>query len=534
MKPLSHTSLLLGWAKRAFMGIAMVLCVVSLVGCGAPSDQANQGNERAHDNILRMASFMTIGETLDPAQGWTAWSDTFYGFGEPLFVCDANLVPQPVLVQNLERVDDLTWRLTVKEGVLFHNGQHLDGASVKRSLEYALKNNVLAKELLPLQEMTADENVVTLTTKQPLVALANVLANPVFVIQYIDEEGQVPSIPVMSGPFIPTEFVAADHISARAFEDYHGGKPALDGLYIQQFNDPQAKMLALESDQVDLVTQVPLATAKPALEKAQGSLKESSALGTRGDGVIVNTKSKYFASNHARQAIGWALDRSGYQVMTQGLCVPSYTLFPDSISTLTPQGFQPQVTSYSLDKARDEFVAAGFEFGDDGVMRFEGNPVNIRVLTYQYRPEFKYMAEHLKSELQKIGVSVEVIETKDFDADAVARGDFDLAMDGLVLAGTGDPAYYYRSSLVSGASTNYSAYANPAFDALVDEYTSTWDDSKRSEIQKQILELLDADKPYIAYADRSFSIFMRDRVQGVEAHPSEYYAINEKTSLAHE
>ncbi len=39
----------------------------------------------------------------------------------------------PLLAESWERVDDLTWRFSIRQGVTFHNGEVLDAAAIKAS-----------------------------------------------------------------------------------------------------------------------------------------------------------------------------------------------------------------------------------------------------------------------------------------------------------------------------------------------------------------------------------------------------------------
>lgn len=47
----------------------------------------------------------------------------------------------PFLAESWESIDELTWRLTLKEGVKFHNGADFNAESVKFSIDYILDEN---------------------------------------------------------------------------------------------------------------------------------------------------------------------------------------------------------------------------------------------------------------------------------------------------------------------------------------------------------------------------------------------------------
>ena len=60
---------------------------------------------------------------MDPAKGWDGWYIVRYGVGETLFKVGDGLKIEPWLAEKFEKIDDLTWKITLKKNVTFSNGE---------------------------------------------------------------------------------------------------------------------------------------------------------------------------------------------------------------------------------------------------------------------------------------------------------------------------------------------------------------------------------------------------------------------------
>ena len=79
-----------------------------------------------------------LSSPLDPVEG----GGTPYNaeFSETLFrLSGTTLSPEPWLATGATPVDPLTWRIELRPGVKFHNGNVMDAQAVKASLERAIR-----------------------------------------------------------------------------------------------------------------------------------------------------------------------------------------------------------------------------------------------------------------------------------------------------------------------------------------------------------------------------------------------------------
>ena len=62
---------------------------------------------------------------LNPHDNYSGWSAIRYGVGETLFKYNDNMEVEPWLATDYEFVDDLTVKITLRDGVKFSSGSNL-------------------------------------------------------------------------------------------------------------------------------------------------------------------------------------------------------------------------------------------------------------------------------------------------------------------------------------------------------------------------------------------------------------------------
>ena len=84
-----------------------------------------------------------------------------------------------MLAESAEMVNDTTWKITIREGVTFQNGNELNAQAVVDCLNRTISMNERAKKSLDIANMEADGNVLTVTTNSLNTAFKNELSEPV-------------------------------------------------------------------------------------------------------------------------------------------------------------------------------------------------------------------------------------------------------------------------------------------------------------------------------------------------------------------
>lgn len=193
-------------------------------------------------------------DNVDIARAY-ALNDSLVGFAK-----DGSI--EMHLAESLEPNDEGSeWTVTLREGLKFHDGSDITADSVIFSLRRITDPDDPqrgAGDLEPVDRdalEAVDERTVRIVCTEPFVTLPEALAE---YYNCIVPEGYDPASPVGSGPFKYAEFSPGEYSLFEKHEDYwQEGLPYLDELEIVGLPDDDARVNALTSGNVDVISQVP-------------------------------------------------------------------------------------------------------------------------------------------------------------------------------------------------------------------------------------------------------------------------------------
>jgi ABC-type transport system substrate-binding protein len=181
------------------------------------------------------------------------------------FDADGNV--QPYLAQSFTPSADFrTWRITMRPGITFTNGQALDGAAVAKDLNAvradALTGAALAN-LTSVEVDPADPMTVILVAADPWASLPSTLSGQIgFIAAPAQLDAPKPASsnqPIGTGPFMQKEWVPDNHWSGTRNPNYwrtdaKGTKlPYLASIEFRPVVDPQSRVSALLSGDLDMM-----------------------------------------------------------------------------------------------------------------------------------------------------------------------------------------------------------------------------------------------------------------------------------------
>ncbi|MGE0417192.1 MAG: ABC transporter substrate-binding protein [Acetobacteraceae bacterium] len=180
---------------------------------------------------------------------------------------DQNRQIQPALALSWTLVDPLTWKITLRKGVKFHDGSEFTSADLAFSLERA--RNVpnspgpLTSFVRPVKETEiVDSHTVLIHTVAPTPLLMEMI-------------GRIMVVPAKLGPQVTTDDFTAgramigtgayrfkssapgDKVVMTANPDYWSHKPEFQTLTLKFLSNPAARSAALLSGAVDVIEQIP-------------------------------------------------------------------------------------------------------------------------------------------------------------------------------------------------------------------------------------------------------------------------------------
>jgi peptide/nickel transport system substrate-binding protein len=411
-------------------------------------------------------------------------------FASPLRF-DDKWTPQPYLAESWKLADDGTsLTLNLRKNAVFHDGRPITSADVAFTIMAIKANHPFQTMMGPVERVETPNPhtaVIRMTTPHPAIVLAMSPALCPILPKHIYDDGKdLKTHPrnttdvVGSGPFRLTEFQSGRRIVMERFDQFFlPGKPYLDKVIVSISPDPASLMLSLERGDIQMLPFVTLPTDLKRL--ATMPAIDLTAKGYDGIGPInwlaFNLTRKPLSDIQVRKAIAMSIDKKfitkalmgGFAVEANGPIVPASPLSTKDV-TLYP---------VDLKKAAEMLDAAGYKANASGE-RFK--------LTIDYIPnaddQQRNVAEYLRGQLKKVGITVEVRASADFPAWArrMATQDFDMSMD--TVFNWGDPIIgvhrtYLSTNIKPIVWTNTQSYNNPKVDVLLNTAGGLLDTTKR-------------------------------------------------------
>lgn len=458
---------------------------------------------------------------LNPHDNYSGWSALRYGVGETLFKYDDNMEVQPWLATDYEFVDDNTVKITLRDGVQFSSGRAMDAQAVKECLEHLVEVHDRAPHDLLIDSIEADGLTVTIHTSEPCPAIINYLGDPygaIIDMEYgIQGEGGTANVSG-TGPYIATE-VSPTEITLVKNENYWGGEVKVDNVIVKSFSDAGSLCASLQTG--DIQGTYGLQYDNYVLFENDPSYTINSIPTSRCFFGQFNMDSEIVQDINVRKAIAMGIDKEQFcSVLAYNRCIPAVGAFPGSFSYGNDAVTAP---SYDPEGAKALLAEAGWTDTDgDGYVDKDGQKLSINWLTYPNRLEQPLLATYAQDTLKSIGIDVQINNTADHRTFA-GNGDFDLYLSSVTTAPTGDPEYFFTSTVVG--SKNYGNYQNDEVSALVDELHTTFDQEKRGELAVQLQQKILDDCSFFFVAHLNMGIVTKANVTGMAAHPCDYYEI---------
>lgn len=505
--------------KRFLIYSAITFAI--LTGCNSNSI-SNETKESEQVFYYGDTTFNAENDETDvnPHNGYSGWACIRYGVGETLFKYSDAMQLEPWLATEYKNIDDNTWEITLNDGVTFSSGRLMDAQAVKECLEALVNTNKRAATNLKISEILADENKLTIKTKQSVPALMNYLSDPYACIidmqAGITEDGNVSA----TGPYIATKIETDKGITLIKNQNYWNGTPKLDTIYVKTITDGDTMTMAMQSGELDAAYGLPYASL-PLFNNESYTI--SSCETSRCFFAQMNYKTEALQDKNVRAALASAIDKENFTKVllnengtaAVGPFPESFTFGDSKVSDLT----------YDLERAKQLLQKAGWEdTNNDGYVDKDSKKLTIRWLTYPSRQELPLLAESVQATMKDIGVDVQVNCTANFQ-DYLNSGKWDIYSSAFVAAPTGDAEYFFTTHCLDSSSQNRGAYHSDKLEKLEKEMSNTFDTAKRSDLGIQMTQTILDDHSFIFASHLKMSIVSKKNIKGLAAHASDYYEI---------
>lgn len=458
---------------------------------------------------------------LNPHDNYSGWSALRYGVGETLFKYNDNMEVEPWLATDYEFVDDTTVKITLRDGVKFSSGRTMDAQAVKECLENLVKVHDRAPSDMKIDYIDADGLTLTIYTTEPCPAIINYLGDPygaIIDMEYgVQGEGGNANV-AGTGPYI-AEKVTPTQIDLVKNENYWGGDVKVDKVTVKSFSDGSALTAALQTG--DIQGTYGIQYDNYALFDGNPEYTINSCATSRCFFGQFNFESEIMQDQNIRKAIEMGIDKEGFcSVIMEGRGLPAKAAFPDSFS----YGNEAvETVSYDPEGAKKLLEESGWKDTDgDGCADKDGQKLTIDWLTYPTRLEQPKLAEYAQATLKEIGIDVVVNNTSDHMTYA-ADGNFDVYVSSTTTAPTGDPEYFFTSTVVGPK--NYGKYENKEVTALTEKLHQAFEPEERAKLATELQQKILDDDGFFFVSHLNMGIVTKSNVKGMAAHPCDYYEI---------
>lgn len=440
---------------------------------------------------------------------------TKVGSIESLFKSTSKGKVKKLLVKSYHQVSPTKLKLTLKDDIKFQNGRKVTGKAVKSSLEQSMKKSDLVKGSLPIKDIQANGQHLTITTTHSYPELVSELASPFAGIYDTKAKQNVNKTPVGTGPYQIKDYHQSQNIKLDRFNHYWQGKPKLKHVNVTYQEDGNARTSDLQSGKEDVITDVPVEKVD-SLRKSDQK-KVSSVPGFR-TGLLMYNHQSHKMSKPVRKALDKVIDRESItKKVTKGHASPATGPFNTKLDFINNKHVQKQ----NIEQAKKIMKSHGYT---------KSHPLKITVSTYNGRPELPKMAQVIQSDAKKANIDIQLRNVDDIQGYLKNKNQWDASLYSFGTIPRGDTGYFFNQAYKKDGAINNGSYHNKQVTALIDKLNTTVNRQERNKLTNQILNISSKDIPnsYITYNDTI--VGMNKNVKHVNVTPEGIYLINYKVS----
>lgn len=507
-------------AKRILaLVLALVLTTAALCGCGGgksddvsgtPAQNTQGDSQSGQRDSLIIGVAQELDDSLDPHTITAAGTrevlfNVFEGLVKP--DTDGNLIP--AVAESYTISDDSDeFTFTLREGVLFHNGETVTVEDVIYSINRAVELGDAGLAVISSVE-AADDKTVVIKTSEPSSELLAYLTLTAAIIP----DGSDPTKDVIgTGPFKFVSRSAQESVVVERFDDYWGDKAFLKQVSFKILENSETLVLSLKSGAIDFAAHLTAAQANELGDEftiLEGTMNLVQAL-------YLNNAVKPFDDVRVRQALCYAVDK---QEIMDFVSEGRGTKLGSSIYPAFGRYFMPELSDYytrDVEKAKSLLAEAGYPDGFSMTIKVPGN----------YTPHVD-AAQVLVEQFAAIGVTatINTIEWDSWLSDVYIGRDFETTVIGFDAAALTASAMLARWA--SDASNNMISFSDKEYDEVLAKAVICSDEAQQTELFKRCEEILAEQAANVYIQDLCDLVAVRKGFEGYEFHP--LYAIDVST-----
>ncbi len=303
---------------------------------------------------------------------------------------------------------------------------------------------------------------------------------------------------VSDGPFKFAGWARGDHISFARNDGFFLGRPGLDRIEVKTVPDEDTAISLLRTHAIDYIFEASIQNYE-----SLRSLPDVRIVWVNVNGYSyaqLNVSRPYLADPRVRLALAYAVDKNE---LVRTLAFGTQSVATADIPNWM-WAFNPSLRNYPHDPAAARLLLreAGWHVGPNGIMRKNGEPLLLVMVTNNSSVTRRREALELQAMLREAGIDSEI---KSYPADVLFApagmggilqlGKFDMSISGWYAGIDPDDSTQFTCQNFPPGGYNYSRYCSPQMQEAQNIALTRYDRASRIGAYYQIQQLLLRDNP---------------------------------------
>ncbi|MFN0094118.1 MAG: ABC transporter substrate-binding protein [Dehalococcoidia bacterium] len=404
---------------------------LTMIGCGDDDEEEKEGGPSPAGTVPATASAAATApaQLKDLVVGIPADTTNLdgdkatVGLGSPnaniydtLLIMTSEYEVKPHLAEKFEFIAPNTWRFSLRKGVKFHDGSELKAADVAWTLDRVARAGGRAINAQEGGTKVIDDYTVEYTPSRANLKIPLQIVHPTFGIMKANSNPI--QAPVGTGPFKFASYAPKESMKVERFEGHwnQARLAKVKSVTFRYIPDNNARVLALQAGDADIITQVPRESVSQLKDKYAVVVSKVGAYEALS--VQINGQGDFALTSDAklREAVAMAVDRETIvKSIWEGNAELGKNLIPPSILGAAKDVVKggPKFNLEGSKKALDDL---GWKPGSDGIREKDGKKLELTLINgFPDAASHRPIPEVLQQQLRKAGISIKIVEVTNYD-----------------------------------------------------------------------------------------------------------------------
>lgn len=513
--------------KSAVILTAFVMSITTLTGCSSSSSNAKgEKNEKVVKVAIADANPVSIMDAANSSGNMLQYELIY----EPLVVFGENGEYKPGLAESWDISEDGTeYTFHLRKDVKFSNGEQFNADNVIFNTE-RWKDNPNTKSVSVGSNIKSVEKIDEYTVKfvftESFYPYLNELSYPrpcrMMGKGSLNKSGKFEK-PIGTGMWMVESYEEGKETVLVPNPQYVGKKPNINKLILKVIPDGEARMMALQSGDVDYIATTATSENAEVVAKEE-NLEMLSRKGTTGYHLIFNYKNEILKDLNVRKAINYAIDNKTIaNNVINGNGEAATGLFPNTVPYVNKENNKGY--EYNIEKAKKCLEEAGYtDSNKDGIMDKNGKPLKLSLVFQNEKyPEWKPVCEYLQSELKKVGIEIELklLDNNAYNESIWKTKSYDVAIY-RTYSDAWNPHGFMKAMYCKSGEAEKVGWDDDKLEKMINEVLKISDKNKRQEKYNEIMNYM-YEQAVCAplYYPKSNYAYNKDKIKNLIMAPTE-------------